>query len=156
MTTWSRDSATGFVLCPSRRLPGQILTRARQCNNWIPLLSVKNVEACVSSRQRSPCRHQTTYPAPSASSPSSSGGRSAPFPLPSPRCHSPSPGLQHAKPCHGNSSIQGEGDFYVEDAVYDLVVARKNAHQNALPGPQPAPAHQVASHPVASGSHSHH
>lgn len=22
MTTWSRDSATGFVLCPSRRLPG--------------------------------------------------------------------------------------------------------------------------------------
>ncbi|KAL8286787.1 hypothetical protein RQP46_004315 [Phenoliferia psychrophenolica] len=61
-----------------------------RCNNWIPLLSVKNVEAVV-------------------------------------------PELiwwKHAKPCHGNSAIQGEGDYYVQDAVYDLVVSRKTANNN--------------------------
>ncbi|KAK4699739.1 hypothetical protein P7C70_g6518, partial [Phenoliferia sp. Uapishka_3] len=74
-----------------------------RCNNWIPLLSVKNVEAVV-------------------------------------------PELiwwKHAKPCHGNSSIPGEGDFYVEDDVFELVKSRKNAHSNAHPQHQ---------HPVASTS----
>ncbi|BGP12754.1 hypothetical protein JCM10213_008893 [Rhodosporidiobolus nylandii] len=62
--------------------------QCHKCNQWIALLSVKNVDAIV-------------------------------------------PELiwwKHAKKCHGETTIPGEGDAYVLDATYDLVVRRKAEH----------------------------
>ncbi|SCV68790.1 BQ2448_911 [Microbotryum intermedium] len=35
---------------------------------------------------------------------------------------------KHAKKCHGESQIPGEGDFYVRDAMFDFVSAKKAQH----------------------------
>ncbi|KAL7338197.1 SacI homology domain-containing protein [Rhodotorula toruloides] len=59
-----------------------------KCNVWVPLLSVKNIDAIV-------------------------------------------PELiwwKHAKKCHGDTTIQGEGDPYVQDGVYQLILQRKAEH----------------------------
>ncbi|BGP21713.1 hypothetical protein Rt10032_c01g0416 [Rhodotorula toruloides] len=59
-----------------------------KCNVWVPLLSVKNIDAIV-------------------------------------------PELiwwKHAKKCHGDTTIPGEGDVYVQDGVYQLILQRKAEH----------------------------
>ncbi|BGP36734.1 hypothetical protein JCM10449v2_000636 [Rhodotorula kratochvilovae] len=62
--------------------------KCHKCNDWIKLLSVKNIDAIV-------------------------------------------PELiwwKHAKKCHGQTTIAGEGDPYQEDEVYALILQRKAEH----------------------------
>lgn len=68
-----------------------------QCKQFIPLLSVKNVDAVVPELIwfrvcLSPCSCSTDRP-------------------------------QHAKRCHGSSHQDGEGDVFVKDAVYRLATS---------------------------------
>ena len=56
---------------------------------------------------------------------------------------------KHAKPCHGNSAIPAEGDYYVRDAVYDLVVARQKANNSSNGNTNGSGAHNLG----AGGGH---
>lgn len=81
-----------------------------QCDAWMPLQSIKNLDAIIPELiWWKVCRSFVAN-------------------CRAEKLHADGPQMQHAKKCHGESTIAGEGSHHLLDDYHALVLQRKIEH----------------------------